>query len=149
MYQTYQRYKIAIYYTQKTKNFIGWAKTFWLLKTAHPVITVEIDGHYLEKNLEPYDWLNTHLPHYQHLQALFVPATIRPLVDIDFLTDSHAYNRYSTCLDGSLCICRLNEDPVFKLTDMANVFEDLCLPNGLATIEEEIALIKEKLLMNI
>ncbi len=139
MYQAYQNYKIVLYYSQHTQQLVGWAKTFWLLKTAHPIIAVCFD----EEDLLV--WIQKN---HNDTRGLFVPPTIRPLVEIDFLNDSHTANRVSILEDGSKALCVIDpEEKSFTPTHHEGVFEDLSCYQG--KIEEEIKGIKETLLLNI
>jgi hypothetical protein len=151
MYQDYQQYKIFIYHTPEEKPLLGWAKTFWLLKTAHPIVTIEIpDSLSIDQPIDPKQWLQNFLSLHHNMPGIFTPPTLRPHFDIDLVIDTHRTNRFAQLKNGSLCICQLLPDHnQFNEVSISQVFEDLSSQEDLKLIHEEIDLIRNKLLMNV
>ncbi len=149
MFEAYQSYKIVIYYTPETKEFLGWAKAFWLLKTAHPIIETPIINSPLYSEItELHYWITNLIPSCKEAKALFVPATLRSLVDIDLVIDSNKTNRFSVDENNFPIICRHNTDEInFIKTETEGVFEDLS--KNLQKIKQETLFMQKELLMNV
>jgi hypothetical protein len=151
MYQDYQKYQIVIYYPEKYKSLVGWAKTFWLLKTAHPIICEQIpESALLDQSKSCKNWLKTYLSESQDLQALFVPPFVRSHIELDFIQDTHKQNRFAYLKNGSRVICQVDsQSDEYTEVKIHEIFEDLSSEENLLKIEDEIKLIKEHLLINI
>lgn len=151
MYQDYQKFKIVIYYTENQQSLLKWAKTFWLLKTAHPVVFELVQKQALDdRSLHPDLWIKSYIPQHESTEGIFVPPLMRPLFEIDLVNDSSKTNRCAVLKNGNYCLCRIDSsNDQFTQVSINQVFEDLSCDTGLSTIEEEISLIREKLLMNI
>jgi hypothetical protein len=149
MYQNYQSCPIVVYHTEDEVNILNWSKSFWLLRSAHRVVFLKVPSNH-EQVLDPKTWIETFASEFQNKTALFVPATIRPMTEIDLFTDSHTQNRISFSLDKKLIICCLDPScQQYELVKIDDVFEDLSSPEGRAHIEEERLVMKDKLFMNV
>lgn len=146
MHELYQSFPIIIYYDETNESMVKWAKSFWLLKSPHPVKCVKLSA--FITSLDPRLWLQA--LGLESTKALIVPATCRPCVDIDLLYDSHQTNRFSLTIDEKLIIC--HQDPTsheFERVTIDNVIEDLGSKDGLQKINQEISFMRESLLMNV
>lgn len=150
IYKDYQNKKIIIYFTPQTEPHLRWAKTFWLLKTAHPIIFVPLQSEFNSTyEMEPLEWIQKMLPECQNIEGLIVPVYVRPLVEIDLLQDSHRCNRVAYLKNKSPIICRLNQNEPFEKTEINDVFEDFSDDPLFTRIKEETQIIKEKLHMQL
>lgn len=151
MHQDYINHKIVIYYTRQESQFLGWAKSFWLMKTPHPVVYCEVPDHVsIASCNDPHEWIKTFCPEHKNTKGIFVPVYTRILVELDFYEDSHQSNRFSRLKNGLPIICCMNtQEPCYENVEISDVFEDLSTQEDRAQIIEEIRLIREKLLINI
>lgn len=149
MFEDYNRYKIFIYYTEDQAPFLKWAKVYWLVKTAHPIEFLKLSKpDHTQTSFQ--NWINTNIPKFTAQSGLYVPVTIRPLLDIDFLQDADTSNRMAQCQDGSLifCIHQLTNDDMINVS-ITNVFEDFSPVELHTKINEEIDILRNKLCLNI
>lgn len=149
MFEEYQKFTIFIYYTKSQEPFLQWSKIYWLMKTAHPIKFVYLENvdHTSSKLL---DWIKLNAPNLSLTCGLLIPATVRPLVEIDFLQEQDKSNKVARCRDGSLIFC-INEpnDSNIKSVDITCVFEDFSLPESHFQIYEEIDILKNQLNLNV
>lgn len=149
MFEEYQKFTIVIYYTKHQEPFLHWSKIYWLMKTAHPIQFL-----YLEDidhtSLKFCDWIKMHAPDFKELSGLFIPATLRPLIEIDFLQEQDKDNKVARSKDDSLIFCiHNNSDSHFKSVDTNCVFEDFSLSESHSRIYEEIDILKNQLNLNV
>lgn len=149
MFKEYQSYKIFIYFTKKQEPFIQWAKIYWLLKTAHPIelIPLTMEDH---TDLNFQKWQLNNMPYITARKGLYVPATIRPLIDIDLLLDSDRSNRMGRSQDNSCIFCVHDlEKSDFNTVEISEVFEDFSSLEFHQKIYEEIDILQNKLCLNV
>lgn len=149
MYETYQNYFIVIYYDESCKHFQNWAKSFWLLKSPHPIMTLQVDSiHNASTHL--HDWLKANASEFSDKKALFAPVTTRPLIEIDLVQEALQNNRLGILATGSFVYCQLNpHSKDYTNTLLEEIFQDLGSPKDRQLIEQEILFMKDKLLMNV
>lgn len=149
MFEEYQKFTVFIYYTKNQEPFLHWSKIYWLMKTAHPIKFL-----YLENvdhtSFELLDWIKLNAPNFSPSYGLLIPATIRPIVEIDFLQEQDKANKVAICKDGSIIFC-INDpsESNFKSVEISCVFEDFSLPESHYRIFDEIDILKNQLNLNL
>lgn len=149
MFHDYSAKSIFLYYVEEDEHLLKWAKSFWLLKSPHPVKVLKVP------KLTPCDgsalkWLQDTLKQTDLLEGLYVPLKIRPLIEIDLLLDTNQSNRYGLSRQKLPVVCLINNQlHSCEQVALEDVFEDLTCNSYDDWIQNQINFMKEKLLMGI
>lgn len=150
MLEEYQKFTITLYFNHNTKAFCNWAKIYWLLKCAHPIELLEIQIDAIKHDaLSLTQWLKMNAPLHQPKLGLYVPVTVRPIMEIDFLSTDDLKNRFCQFQDGSLAFCVMDDKNLdYKKVDATSVFEDFTQEIDYPKIYEEIHILHNELHLN-
>jgi len=89
MYELYSQFSIILYADSLHQIQAKWAKTFYLMQSAHPIQLIQTQEFSTFEPLNEkhiYLWLKQHLPQIpNNFKGLIAPVSIRPLLEIDFL----------------------------------------------------------------
>lgn len=147
MFKEYSAQSIFIIYEENDSKYIKWAKSFWLLKSAHPIVMIKAKK-ILSFETDPLNWLKNTLETTSFKPGLYVPIKLKPLLDIDLKTDTNQSNRYGLTRQKLPVICLLDTHAShFEKVDIGDIFEDYTCNTLDDLIDEEISFMKEKLLM--
>lgn len=149
MFKEYSAQSIFIIYEDKDTKYIKWAKAFWLLKSAHPIVLIKAKKT-LRFETDPLNWLKTTLGTSSLKPGLYVPLKLKPLLDIDLVADANQTNRYGLTRQNYPVICLLDVlSTNIEKVDIVDVFEDFTCNTLDDILDEEVSFMKEKLLMGV
>lgn len=147
MFKEYSAQSIFIIYEEKDHKFIKWAKAFWLLKSAHPIVLIKVEK-ILSYETDPLNWLKNTLETSFLKPGLYVPLKLKPLLDIDLIADTNQTNRFGLTRHNLPVICLIDLNcSNFEKVDIVDIFEDFTCNTIDHLIDEEVIFMKEKLLM--
>jgi hypothetical protein len=149
MYKIYSQKAIYLYYTKNDIPFLKWSKSFWILKSPHPVHLIEVMS--LDPcTKDPLLWLKKTLNKEELDEGLYAPVRIKPVLEIDLIEDSSQMNRFGYTKQKFPVICLINKSQPLELNvDISHVFDDLTSQEFDDHIKAEIAFMKNTLLMGI
>lgn len=147
MFDTYLNYKIAIYSDITHQDYYSWAKTLYLMQSAHPVFLLQSccfeDFEKLDALDIPSFLKKAFLDLPFNFKGLIVPVTTKTLVEIDFIEMDSQENKiaFTSKNLSILSICDL-ENPVFKKVEIEGVFDDFYSLGKIDQIKKEMAFMK-------
>lgn len=143
MHHAYLSYQIAIYSDEPHQDYFRWAKTFYLMQSAHPICLIKSCSFSRFELFETSDVLSMlkqmgmDLP--LNFKGLLVPITAKPLVEIDFLQTNLKENKIAFTEKKLPILCIENlHNPTFHQVDIEGVFEDFYSKDAVFLIDEEL-----------
>jgi hypothetical protein len=143
MYDLYSQFSIILYSDKLHQSQAKWAKTFYLMQSAHPIQIIQTQEFSSFTTLDDKNitlWLKQYLPQLpNNFKGLIAPVSVRPLLEIDFLDQIEKENKFAITLNNLpiFCIHDINNS-VYKKVDIDGVFEDLSSVDGKKRIQKEM-----------